>query len=52
MITDANNIIIDVNPAFTRITGYQPRGGDRQEPEAAEFWPSRQGVLLPQCGNP
>jgi len=23
MITDANNLIIDVNPAFTRITGYE-----------------------------
>ncbi len=24
LVTDENNLIIDVNPAFTRITGYQP----------------------------
>jgi PAS domain S-box-containing protein len=33
LITDANNAIIDVNPAFTQYHRLQSRGGDRQEPQ-------------------
>jgi PAS domain-containing protein len=31
-ITDAHGNILYVNPAFTRVTGYDNRRGDRQEP--------------------
>jgi diguanylate cyclase (GGDEF)-like protein/PAS domain S-box-containing protein len=53
VITDANNVIIDVNPAFSHITGYQreevlgrnPKflsSGRQDQPFYAEMWKSLQ----------
>ena len=36
-IVDRRGIIQWVNPAFTRLTGYEPRGGDRPEPSRAQL---------------
>ena len=50
VITDADNVIVDVNPAFTLITGYGRERGIGPESKDAEFGKTGQGVLRCNVG--
>ncbi len=52
MITDARGVILRVNQAFTRITGYSGRGSRGPDAAPAQVGPPRRGLLSRRCGRP
>ena len=51
VITNTAGDIEYVNPAFTRITGYEPRRGAGTEPQDPEIGQTRTGVLPEALGD-